>query len=491
MKGVVEEGLNVLMGHRLRVSLADCSLDRLRSMVDQIDAEVARLARELDETETEIQRLYASGEEVKLVYEAGAYYFPLDRHKESLADVRERIADLADKRHTIFSAFQEKTLLERQSRILGGRRMVRFKDSVVFVLILLVLAILAIDAGNIGAGGTGALLKPVVENGSVVSVEVDNPGAGYEAAYAVPSGSAESPGRGAEVFLEIDAGKIVKATIVDPGSGYDESLRLRVRPRLAPQKLHLFWLIDFSCCLVFLANFLFELILANSRRWYWRTHWIDFVTSIPLPPAQIFAQFGLSGGEALRAGRLLRVLRLLQALRALRLFLFMWRGLDQLAEILDVRLMKKSLFGGLILLALGAALISLFGERGDGHEAVSGFLPGLWWSFTTLVTGGFGDIYNPHTLWGRLLTVFLVLSGMVLVGVFTATLTTILVGREERAQSAMQNEVLNKIKEEGERSEAAIQRMEDRQANFSERFKELEDRIQRIDEDRESDEDTT
>ncbi|MEM7385615.1 MAG: potassium channel family protein, partial [Verrucomicrobiota bacterium] len=113
-------------------------------------------------------------------------------------------------------------------------------------------------------------------------------------------------------------------------------------------------------------------------------------------------------------------------------------------------------------------------------EAVDGFFPGLWWSFTTLVTGGFGDIYNPQTLLGRLLTVFLVIAGMVLVGVFTATLTTILVGKEERAQSAIQYEVLERIQEEGVRTEAAINRVETRQKKIGERFAEIESRLDEL-----------
>jgi len=64
-------------------------------------------------------------------------------------------------------------------------------------------------------------------------------------------------------------------------------------------------------------------------------------------------------------------------------------------------------------------------------ETGSGFGPSLWWSFTTLVTGGYADIHNPETASGKILTVFLVITGMVLVGVFTATLTSILVSDEE------------------------------------------------------------
>ena len=44
-----------------------------------------------------------------------------------------------------------------------------------------------------------------------------------------------------------------------------------------------------------------------------------------------------------------------------------------------------------------------------------------------MVTGGFADIHNPTSVVGKVLTVMLVIGGMVLVGVFTATLTSVLV----------------------------------------------------------------
>ena len=73
---------------------------------------------------------------------------------------------------------------------------------------------------------------------------------------------------------------------------------------------------------------------------------------------------------------------------------------------------------------------------------------GLWWSFTTVVTGGFADIHNPLTTVGRLLTMMLVITGMILVGVFTATLTSLYVGEEseemQRHQDAM-NDRLDRV----------------------------------------------
>ena len=48
--------------------------------------------------------------------------------------------------------------------------------------------------------------------------------------------------------------------------------------------------------------------------------------------------------------------------------------------------------------------------------------------FHLVVTGGFTDLYNPSSLRGQILTGLLVLSGMILVGVFTTTLTTVYMG---------------------------------------------------------------
>ncbi|WP_411845472.1 potassium channel family protein [Roseibacillus persicicus] len=240
-----------------------------------------------------------------------------------------------------------------------------------------------------------------------------------------------------------------------------------------------FWIFDTICCAIFLANFFFELRMAECKRWYWRTRWIDIITSLPLPPAQLLLHFGLGGTEFIRAGRFARLIRALRVLRAFRLFFFFWRGMDHLAEMLNIRLMKKSLLAGFALILVGALAITSAGEQGPGAENVQGFLPSLWWSFTTLVTGGFGDLYNPQTPFGRVLTVLLILAGMTIVGVFTATLTTILVGREERAQESRQNELLDHIKDDTDRTESLLRDLTEQQKEMARRIELLESRWNR------------
>ena len=188
------------------------------------------------------------------------------------------------------------------------------------------------------------------------------------------------------------------------------------------------FIFDTACCIAFLLNFFFELSLADSKKWYWRTHWIDFITSIPIPNAKI-----LRAGRILRLARLLRVLRFLRFFRALML---LSRGMESLREMFDMRIMKKTLLYSIILLFLGSAGIIYFEQR---PESVSNYLEAFWWSFTTLVTGGFGYIHNPTTTGGMLVTTLLVIAGMVLIGVFIAALSTVLSAETDDGTEYLKN----------------------------------------------------
>ena len=186
--------------------------------------------------------------------------------------------------------------------------------------------------------------------------------------------------------------------------------------------------VDFGACCYFLTDFFWRLRLSSSSRWFWRRYWLDLITSIPLP-----TMYTLRIGRAVRLLRLLRVLRIA---RLLRIALFFWRGMDKLGAAFDVRLMRRSLALLAIVLALGSLGI-LFAEAHTEAEGVASFDQSLWWTFTTVVTGGYGDVHNPESVSGRLLTVGLVLAGMVVVGIFTATLTSLLVRENDESEAIL------------------------------------------------------
>ena len=195
----------------------------------------------------------------------------------------------------------------------------------------------------------------------------------------------------------------------------------------AELKMKIFWL-DFCFCMLFLSEFYLRYSFAENKRWFVRNNWIDLITSIPIPDA-----------GALRYGRtlrLMRVLRIARLLRVIRIIFFFWKGFDKFTEVMDVKLMKKSFKGVIVVIVIGAYLIMV--KEGSNDPSISTFAQSMWWSFTTVVTGGFGDIYNPLTPEGRILTVLLIITGMILAGVFTATLTTLMTGEENEEMNIMQ-----------------------------------------------------
>ena len=195
----------------------------------------------------------------------------------------------------------------------------------------------------------------------------------------------------------------------------------------AELKMQIFW-VDTAFCMVFLSEFFLRYKFAENKRWFVRNNWIDLITSIPIPDAG-----ALRYGRSLRLMRVLRVARLL---RVIRIIFFFWKGFDKFTEVMDVKLMKKSFKGVIVVIVIGAYVMMV--QEGERDPSIGSFAESMWWSFTTVVTGGFGDIYNPATGSGRVLTVLLIITGMILAGVFTATLTTLMTGEENEEFNIMQ-----------------------------------------------------
>ncbi|MDX1687309.1 MAG: ion transporter [Candidatus Promineifilaceae bacterium] len=179
--------------------------------------------------------------------------------------------------------------------------------------------------------------------------------------------------------------------------------------------------VDTAICVFLIADFFLRLYLSEDRRWYFRRYWIDLVASIPFYE---FLRFGRLV-RLVRFVRFARLFRLVRLGRAVRVFSYSFRGLGKLARTFEVNLLKRSIAIALALLVFGAISIGLL--EGGYEASLRGLGESLWWSFTTVVTGGFADLYNPNTTFGRFVTVGLVLLGLTVTGIFTASLTSVLV----------------------------------------------------------------
>lgn len=100
---------------------------------------------------------------------------------------------------------------------------------------------------------------------------------------------------------------------------------------------------------------------------------------------------------------------------------------------------------GTVLLVYAAALAMLDAER-DHNDEINNFGDALWWSFTTVTTVGYGDTV-PRTVVGRLIAVALMVAGVSLLAVVTATLASWIVERVAEEDTASQAATAAQIEE--------------------------------------------
>jgi len=85
-------------------------------------------------------------------------------------------------------------------------------------------------------------------------------------------------------------------------------------------------------------------------------------------------------------------------------------------------------------ITLVSALAATSAERGVANSSIHSFGDGIWWAFVTLTTVGYGDM-SPVTTVGRIVGVILMVSGVLLLGVISASLASWLVEHSGNANT--------------------------------------------------------
>ena len=101
------------------------------------------------------------------------------------------------------------------------------------------------------------------------------------------------------------------------------------------------------------------------------------------------------------------------------------------------------------LLLFLSSLTILDVERHNPDASITTFGDALWWSVTTVTTVGYGDLY-PTTTEGRLIAIALMVGGIALAGLVTATLASWFMDRfsELRANEAQTSSEISALTEE-------------------------------------------
>jgi voltage-gated potassium channel len=180
----------------------------------------------------------------------------------------------------------------------------------------------------------------------------------------------------------------------------------RVRPGVADS----LDTIDYAVWAAFAVEYLVKLYLSPSRRFYITHHLVDLlVIAVPV----------------LRPLRLLRLLRLLRITRAA---LILSSALKRARQLLTHHGLHYVLLSVLAIVGVCSALELAFEEHAPG-ATIHNFGDALWWSIATVTTVGYGDKY-PVSAGGRGVAVVLMITGIGLVGVLSATVASYFVGQQ-------------------------------------------------------------
>ncbi|HEY0732079.1 MAG TPA: ion transporter [Chitinophagaceae bacterium] len=186
--------------------------------------------------------------------------------------------------------------------------------------------------------------------------------------------------------------------------------------QLPPEMSKLIHEIDYVICVIFFIDFLHRFFTAKSKLKYMKWGWIDLISSIPVL-------------DVFLAGRMFRVIQLLRVLRAFRSI-----------RIIFEYFFKNKIKGAFTSAAIVGILMVIFcaiGILGVERDAPGGNIKtaedALWWSFVTVTTVGYGDLY-PVTTAGRIIAAALMTVGVALFGTFTAYVASWFVQQREEQE---------------------------------------------------------
>ena len=101
---------------------------------------------------------------------------------------------------------------------------------------------------------------------------------------------------------------------------------------------------------------------------------------------------------------------------------------------------------GAVGIVYAASLAMLQAERNAPGATIRTFGDALWWSITTVTTVGYGDVV-PVTATGRMVAVALMIGGVSLLGVVTATLASWIIQRVSEEDATKQAVTVAHIEE--------------------------------------------
>jgi voltage-gated potassium channel len=157
----------------------------------------------------------------------------------------------------------------------------------------------------------------------------------------------------------------------------------------------------FVLWVIVLVEYLVRLVVTPDTRGYLKRRWVEPATVI-VPPLQGWHFVGME-----------------------KMSLLVHEGELRVESILKHHGLFRVLIAAAATLFIGAWLVLLFEENAKGSN-IHNYPQALWWAIVTVTTVGYGDRY-PVTEGGHAVAVILMLVGIGLIGVLTATVASVFI----------------------------------------------------------------
>ncbi|MCQ1059047.1 potassium channel family protein [Photobacterium sp. DNB23_23_1] len=202
--------------------------------------------------------------------------------------------------------------------------------------------------------------------------------------------------------------------------------------------------IDTFICLVFWCQLLADFFRSQDKSHYLKTHWLDFVASVPII-------------EQIRFARLLQIFRVIRLIRSSHQVLNQIRSNRREATVASIFLLLT------VLISVGSALMLIL-EGNVPESNIKDASDALWWVFVTISTVGYGDHY-PVTEIGKILAAVIIICGVGLFGMVAGLISSIISDPEQKKEK------------DDARHEQEWQAMLDNQQRLIERLEAIEKKL--------------
>jgi voltage-gated potassium channel len=168
--------------------------------------------------------------------------------------------------------------------------------------------------------------------------------------------------------------------------------------------------VDTMICVLFLIDFYAGLYKSEQKSRFLKTHWIDFISSIPM--------IGI-----LRVGRIVKIIRVLRVVRSGKVIFLVFHKNNPLKSFRNL--------GIIIIVLIILFSVSIHQLEKEVNPFFDTLSESFWWTINTTITFSFFKDISPETFEGKVISVFLSLMGMVLFGTFISVITDYFVEEEE------------------------------------------------------------